>query len=126
MSDSVVEEAKNWEEKGMNMFNKAYQKARVEYAKKVKYKMNWCHYLTIEMFKKMIHCFVCVFIISVLVMVWLVSKHDVHGTFDKSWDHTLDNYAAFLEKHPAYYGISFLGDKAGYNVTDNLKSWVRN
>ena len=127
MADRDSEEMKrsiDAAQKESSMWNRSYQKARVALkSKDAEYSDGAA--CCVKFFKHCMHVFICVFCISLCLMViMIVESQKVSNQLDSAYDKRVKSFSRYVASNPMYYGLNKVGDSIG--VRDALNYYLRN
>ena len=109
------------------MWTKSYQSTRVAEGKKSnKYSegQDFCTALIFGCFKNCIYCFIFVFFFAIAGTLTIIYETKT-ANLDVPWKNKIDSFTSYMNKHPLYYGMQKVGEKAGYNTTKSVESYLR-
>ena len=114
-------------DKALNIFNKDYQEARVEFGKQENknWRMGFAENCCLGIFKHLVHIFVLIIAMSFGVMMYIVAMNNEDG-FDIDIDWHVSAVSYYIDNHPSVYGLKVMAEKNGKNFTvkDGLKKFV--
>ena len=99
-----------------------YQRRQVERGKRRGQYIDYVDRCLFAFLKHLIHVFVAIAVASFVYITWLLIAHD--HDFDKyqvQGSRASSSIAVLLRYHPAYFGLTKLGQSAGVNVSASLQ-----